>query len=228
MRVPLATIWCGAVYILDTDQPTERPPRRPLHSASQATMLRRHATALHARASRRRAHHHANGYEGGENGTGKLTIGIRKEDSTRIWERRCPLTPDAVHELVHKEGVDVLVQPCERRVWRGEEFVEVRPILVSFLSVSPCLCRNVDVWMCRVHEADYDYGMDGNDRQEHASTQPSRPHTSCSGSRRPRYASLRAWSTRCLSPSPSPSDSPAPIIARTEAIITRTEARRRQ
>ena len=65
---------------------------------------------------------------------GKLTIGIRKEDSTRIWERRCPLTPDAVHELVHKEGVDVLVQPCERRVWRREEFVEVR-----FSSVHLCL-----------------------------------------------------------------------------------------
>ena len=101
-------------------------------------------TALHARSSRcarRHAHHHANGHEGGEKGKGKLTIGIRKEDSTRIWERRCPLTPDAVHELVHKEGVDVLVQPCERRVWRVEEFVEVRPPPLSSLgSVSLCLC----------------------------------------------------------------------------------------
>ena len=55
----------------------------------------------------------------------KLTVGIRREDPLRIWERRCPLTPDAVHELVHKDGVEVLVQPCERRVWRMSEMIEV-------------------------------------------------------------------------------------------------------
>ncbi|KAF7795096.1 hypothetical protein EIP86_006241 [Pleurotus ostreatoroseus] len=55
---------------------------------------------------------------------GKLTIGIRREDPQRIWERRCPLTPEAVHRLVKDEDVDVLVQPCERRVWRMEELIE--------------------------------------------------------------------------------------------------------
>jgi hypothetical protein len=54
-----------------------------------------------------------------------LTIAIRREDPSRIWERRCPLTPDAVHELVHKEKVNVLIQNCERRVFPADEFVKV-------------------------------------------------------------------------------------------------------
>lgn len=77
--------------------------------------------------------------------TSNVTVGIRKEDPGRLWERRCereneptacfcadnqlyfsgPVTPDAVHELV-REGVQVLIQPCERRVWPNEEFVKVR------------------------------------------------------------------------------------------------------
>ena len=67
---------------------------------------------------------------------GKLTIGIRREDPQRIWERRCPLTPDAVHELVTREGVDVLVQPCERRVWRMSEMIEVSRDMYPELSSS--------------------------------------------------------------------------------------------
>lgn len=55
----------------------------------------------------------------------KLTIGIRREDPRRIWERRCPISPDAVNELVEKEGVEVLVQDCERRVWSTNDFVKV-------------------------------------------------------------------------------------------------------
>ena len=62
---------------------------------------------------------------------GKITVGIRREDPERIWERRCPLTPEAVHELVTNEGVDVLVQPCERRVWRMEELLKVRASLLK-------------------------------------------------------------------------------------------------
>ncbi|KAH7099522.1 Saccharopine dehydrogenase-domain-containing protein [Auriculariales sp. MPI-PUGE-AT-0066] len=52
-----------------------------------------------------------------------LTLGIRREDPTRIWERRCPLTPLAVHDLV-RQGVRVLVQPCNRRVFPLRDFVE--------------------------------------------------------------------------------------------------------
>jgi alpha-aminoadipic semialdehyde synthase len=58
--------------------------------------------------------------------TAPLTIGIRREDPERIWERRCPLTPDAVHELVKKENIQVLIQDCDRRVFPMAEFVKVR------------------------------------------------------------------------------------------------------
>lgn len=69
----------------------------------------------------------------------KLTVGIRREDPTRIWERRCPLTPDAVHELVHKDGVDVLIQPCERRVFTANDFIKVRPRLSFSPANSPLM-----------------------------------------------------------------------------------------
>ncbi|EJD00287.1 uncharacterized protein FOMMEDRAFT_126943 [Fomitiporia mediterranea MF3/22] len=57
-------------------------------------------------------------------GRRRPALGIRREDPARIWERRCPLTPEAVERLVHEDGVDVYVQPCERRVWKDGEFVK--------------------------------------------------------------------------------------------------------
>jgi hypothetical protein len=59
-----------------------------------------------------------------------VTIGIRREDPGRIWERRCPLTPEAVDTLVKKERARVLVQDCDRRVFGVEEFVKVCIILL--------------------------------------------------------------------------------------------------
>lgn len=67
---------------------------------------------------------------------GRLTIGLRREDPQRIWERRCPLTPEAVHELVTNEDVDVLVQPCERRVWRMEELLKVSDHFDCFIRIA--------------------------------------------------------------------------------------------
>lgn len=58
----------------------------------------------------------------------KLTIGIRRENPSRIWERRCPLTPDVVESLVNEENVDVLIQDCDRRVFPVHQFVKVRDI----------------------------------------------------------------------------------------------------
>ncbi|KIJ37526.1 hypothetical protein M422DRAFT_211260 [Sphaerobolus stellatus SS14] len=52
----------------------------------------------------------------------QLTIGLRKEDSTRLWERRCPLSPAAVEELTKDAGVKVVVQDCDRRVFSTGEF----------------------------------------------------------------------------------------------------------
>lgn len=79
----------------------------------------------------------------------KLTIGVRREDPRRIWERRCPISPDAVSELVEQEGVEVLVQDCERRVWSTNEFVKVMysQSLLYFL----CLIVGVLQAGARVH-----------------------------------------------------------------------------
>lgn len=63
-------------------------------------------------------------------GGGRVVLGIRREDPARIWERRCPLTPEAVERLVHEDGVEVLVQPCERRVFKTEEFLKVSKTFV--------------------------------------------------------------------------------------------------
>ena len=60
--------------------------------------------------------------------TTPVTIGIRREDPARIWERRAPLTPDTVAELVSRDNVRVLVQECERRVFPLEEYIRVRSI----------------------------------------------------------------------------------------------------
>jgi hypothetical protein len=72
--------------------------------------------------------------------TAPVTIGIRREDPERIWERRAPLTPDAVAELVDRDNVCVLIQECERRVFPLEEYVHVRTISASMFvaqSLSP-------------------------------------------------------------------------------------------
>ncbi|KAI0057988.1 hypothetical protein BV25DRAFT_1919690 [Artomyces pyxidatus] len=62
-----------------------------------------------------------------------VTIGVRREDPGRVWERRAPLTPDSVAELVARDGVRVLVQDCDRRVFPIDEYTragaEVHPTL---------------------------------------------------------------------------------------------------
>ena len=61
----------------------------------------------------------------------KVTVGLRREDLARTWERRTPLTPDAVEELVEDMGAEVLVEECERRVYRTRDYEKV-----SFLTLS--------------------------------------------------------------------------------------------
>ena len=51
------------------------------------------------------------------------TIGIRREDKDR-WERRVPLSPDHVQQLV-EQGIDVIVQPSNLRVFDNESYEEV-------------------------------------------------------------------------------------------------------
>ncbi|KAG9033233.1 hypothetical protein FRB95_000412 [Tulasnella sp. JGI-2019a] len=64
---------------------------------------------------------------------GKVVLGIRREDPGRLWERRCPVTPDAVNDLV-RQGVDVLVQPCDRRIWKNEDFAKAGASINSNLA----------------------------------------------------------------------------------------------
>ncbi|KAF9510883.1 hypothetical protein BS47DRAFT_1347359 [Hydnum rufescens UP504] len=50
-----------------------------------------------------------------------LSVGLRREDPARLWERRAPLTPAAVYSLV-RNGVQIIVQGCERRVFSDKEY----------------------------------------------------------------------------------------------------------
>ncbi|CAE6447590.1 unnamed protein product [Rhizoctonia solani] len=59
----------------------------------------------------------------------KVTVGLRREDPGRIWERRTPLTPDVVEDLV-ESGAEVLVEECERRVWKNHDYVKAGAKLV--------------------------------------------------------------------------------------------------
>ena len=54
-----------------------------------------------------------------------VTIGLRQEDPERVWERRSPLTPDTVADLVEREGVRVLVQECDKRVFPLDDYIHV-------------------------------------------------------------------------------------------------------
>jgi len=55
----------------------------------------------------------------------RVVVGIRREDPSRIWERRCPVTPDEVAQLVQHLDVDVLIQDCDRRVFPTDQFIRV-------------------------------------------------------------------------------------------------------
>ena len=48
-------------------------------------------------------------------------IGIRAEQKNE-WERRTPLAPDHVHELVMRHGLEVVVQPSRKRIFPEKDF----------------------------------------------------------------------------------------------------------
>lgn len=52
------------------------------------------------------------------------SIAIRREDKSR-WERRAPLTPDAVERLIKDTGTKVYVQPSTKRVFKDEKYSKV-------------------------------------------------------------------------------------------------------
>ncbi|UCE26043.1 MAG: hypothetical protein JSW52_06660 [Candidatus Coatesbacteria bacterium] len=51
----------------------------------------------------------------------KPIIGIRREDKN-VWERRVPLTPEHVRDLIEDFDVEVVVQPSEIRVYTAGEY----------------------------------------------------------------------------------------------------------
>ncbi len=60
-------------------------------------------------------------------------LGIRREDKNR-WERRAPLTPWHVEELVREQGRSVVVQPSERRIYADEEYRAAGAVVAEDLS----------------------------------------------------------------------------------------------
>lgn len=50
-----------------------------------------------------------------------IDIGLRREDKNR-WERRAPLTPEHVAELVQEDGFSVAVQPSPLRIFPDQEY----------------------------------------------------------------------------------------------------------
>ena len=58
-----------------------------------------------------------------EASTKPLVIGIRREDKNR-WERRAPLAPAHVQELV-KKGIKVIIQPSSLRTFSDRHYAEV-------------------------------------------------------------------------------------------------------
>ena len=53
-----------------------------------------------------------------------ITIGIRREDKNR-WETRTPLTPASVKDLLRLPKVQVVAQPCTKRIFTDKEYREV-------------------------------------------------------------------------------------------------------
>jgi len=53
-----------------------------------------------------------------------IVVGIRREDKS-VWERRAPLVPDDVRELIAEHGIRVVIQPSDLRVFKDEEYAAV-------------------------------------------------------------------------------------------------------
>ena len=60
-------------------------------------------------------------------------LGVRREDKNK-WERRVPVTPQNVSDLV-KKGIHVIVQPSNRRCFTDEEYVRAGAVIRYLLRV---------------------------------------------------------------------------------------------
>lgn len=60
------------------------------------------------------------------------SLGIRRE-TKNLWERRVPLTPSAVRELIKETGANVYVQPSSKRIFKDEEYARAGATIVESL-----------------------------------------------------------------------------------------------
>ncbi len=56
------------------------------------------------------------------------TVGIRAEDKNR-WERRAPLVPDHVRELIAAQGLRISVEPSTRRAFSDQDYADAGAVL---------------------------------------------------------------------------------------------------
>jgi alanine dehydrogenase len=75
------------------------------------------------------------------------TVGIRREDLL-IYERRSPMTPEHVGELI-RQGHTVQVEPAAKRAFSDIEFEEAGAVLTTgnifnFSSMIVCLISKID------------------------------------------------------------------------------------
>ncbi|MGB7063447.1 MAG: bifunctional lysine ketoglutarate reductase /saccharopine dehydrogenase family protein [Candidatus Zixiibacteriota bacterium] len=65
-------------------------------------------------------------------------IGIRREDKSK-WERRVPLTPEHVKELIENNGIEVYLQPSSIRIFSDQEFIQAGAKIQEDLSSCPVI-----------------------------------------------------------------------------------------
>ncbi|HDJ22366.1 MAG TPA: hypothetical protein ENF17_00545 [Candidatus Aminicenantes bacterium] len=65
-------------------------------------------------------------------------IGLRREDKN-IWEKRAPLVPSHVHDLIHREDVEIFVQPSQIRVFTDQEYENVGAVVTEDISSCPII-----------------------------------------------------------------------------------------
>ncbi|KAF0400949.1 alpha-aminoadipic semialdehyde synthase [Gigaspora margarita] len=61
------------------------------------------------------------------------SIALRREDKSH-WERRVALTPDTISRLMKETGVKVYVQPCNKRIFNNNKFINAGAIVQEDIS----------------------------------------------------------------------------------------------
>ncbi|CAG8590108.1 19829_t:CDS:10 [Cetraspora pellucida] len=61
------------------------------------------------------------------------SIALRREDKSH-WERRVALTPDTVSRLIKETGVKIYVQPCNKRIFNNNKFINAGAIVQEDIS----------------------------------------------------------------------------------------------